>query len=218
MKPLPAFDTTRPRKHPLASMSGTSSQRRRPMSRLLRTALLTALAVVAPSSAPLSASDPLTPAERQWLEAHPIIRLAPTPDYEPTEFFDEQGVYRGITADIVAKIEERLGIEFQVVRNGRSSILFAKQKNPTTGRASSKYQTHPVAAIYQAAAVFYVGKSQKEGWDKTPVKTITEACGISRSTFYGWRDKYPYPEDDDVSEEQLGALLEWLRQAYKHAK
>jgi len=87
------------------------------MNRLLSTALLTALAVVAPSSAPLPAGDPLTPAERQWLEAHPTIRLAPTPDYEPTEFFDEQGLYRGITADIVAKIEERLDIEFEVVRN-----------------------------------------------------------------------------------------------------
>ena len=85
--------------------------------RLLCIACLVALAVVAPSGATPPADDPLTPAERQWLDAHPIIRLAPTPDYEPTEFFDEQGIYRGITADIVAKIEERLGIEFQVVRN-----------------------------------------------------------------------------------------------------
>ena len=87
------------------------------MKRLLSTALLTVLAVLAPSGATFPAGDPLTPAERQWLDAHPIIRLAPTPDYEPTEFFDEQGVYRGITADIVAKIEERLDIEFEVVRN-----------------------------------------------------------------------------------------------------
>ena len=87
------------------------------MNRLLSTALLTALAVVTWSSASFSAGDPLTPAERQWLDTHPIIRLAPTPNYEPTEFFDEQGVYRGITADIVAKIEERLGIELEVVRN-----------------------------------------------------------------------------------------------------
>ena len=87
------------------------------MTRLLGTALWTALAVLAPSSATLPSADPLTPAEREWLAEHPVIRLAPTPNYEPTEFFDEQGVYRGITADIVAKIEERLGIEFQVVRD-----------------------------------------------------------------------------------------------------
>ena len=84
---------------------------------LLNIALLLTLAAVAPSGATPPANDPLTPAERQWLDAHPTIRLAPTPDYEPTEFFDEQGIYRGITADIVARIEERLGMKFQVVRN-----------------------------------------------------------------------------------------------------
>jgi signal transduction histidine kinase/CheY-like chemotaxis protein len=73
--------------------------------------------VLASSGASLAAPDPLTAAERAWLDAHPVIRLAPTPNYEPTEFFDDEGVYRGITADIVAEIEERLGIEFQIVRN-----------------------------------------------------------------------------------------------------
>jgi signal transduction histidine kinase/CheY-like chemotaxis protein len=87
------------------------------MNRLLCTAWLAALAILVPSSTSFSTDDPLTFAERQWLDAHPTIRLAPTPSYEPTEFFDEQGVYRGITADIVATIEERLGIEFEVVRN-----------------------------------------------------------------------------------------------------
>ena len=74
------------------------------------------LASTAASVSPTSAAEALTDAERAWLEEHPVIRLAPTPDYEPTEFF-EQDVYRGITADIVALVEQRLGFTFEIVRN-----------------------------------------------------------------------------------------------------
>lgn len=60
--------------------------------------------------------DPLTLEERAWLATHPVIRLAPDPHYQPIEFFDEQGVYRGITADYLALIEERLGLRFQITQ------------------------------------------------------------------------------------------------------
>jgi PAS domain S-box-containing protein len=59
--------------------------------------------------------DPLTAEERAWLAAHPVLYLAPDPAYEPIEFFDEQNVFRGISADYVALIEQRLGLRFQVV-------------------------------------------------------------------------------------------------------
>jgi signal transduction histidine kinase/CheY-like chemotaxis protein len=98
-------------------MKDTTLLHSRPGDRLLTAACLTLLAVVASAVASSAGGDPLTAADRQWLDVHPIIRLAPTPDYEPTEFFDEQGIYRGITADILAKVEEHLGIEFEIVRN-----------------------------------------------------------------------------------------------------
>src|SRR6266496_1610646 len=62
------------------------------------------------------AAATLTAEERAWLAAHPVIRLAPHPDYAPVEFFDEQGRYRGITADYFALFEQRLGMRFEVVR------------------------------------------------------------------------------------------------------
>ncbi len=37
--------------------------------------------------------------ESEWLVAHPVIRLAPDPDFPPIEYFDENGEYRGIAAD-----------------------------------------------------------------------------------------------------------------------
>ncbi len=60
---------------------------------------------------------PLTPEEQSWLKEHNnTIRIAPDPYDPPVEFFDENGVYRGISADYIKKFEERFGITFKVVR------------------------------------------------------------------------------------------------------
>jgi PAS domain S-box-containing protein len=71
------------------------------------------LPVLAQSST-LPTPDPLTPQERAWLVAHPIIRLGIDPAYQPVEFYDEQGQYRGITADYMALLEQRLGLHIQL--------------------------------------------------------------------------------------------------------
>lgn len=59
---------------------------------------------------------PLTPQEQAWLADHPVIRLAPDPDFPPIEYLDNNGHYRGIAADYVALIEQKLGIRIQIVR------------------------------------------------------------------------------------------------------
>jgi PAS domain S-box-containing protein len=61
-------------------------------------------------------ADPLTRAERAWLKAHPVIRLAPDPDFPPVEYFDKDGNYSGITSDYLALLEKKLDIRFQIVR------------------------------------------------------------------------------------------------------
>lgn len=60
--------------------------------------------------------DILTPEERAWLETHPDIRVSPFSDYAPVDFVDEQGQHKGISADYLALIQERLGIKFKVSR------------------------------------------------------------------------------------------------------
>jgi len=70
----------------------------------------------------------LSPAERAWLDANPRIRFAPAPNYPPVEFFDESGVYVGITADFVALMQANLGIEFEVVRFKDWAQVIAKSK------------------------------------------------------------------------------------------
>jgi ABC-type amino acid transport substrate-binding protein len=54
--------------------------------------------------------------EKTWLVSHPNIKIAPDPDFIPIEYFDENGDYKGIAADYLVLIEERLGIKFNIVR------------------------------------------------------------------------------------------------------
>jgi len=61
-------------------------------------------------------AEPLTTEERAWLKAHPVITLAPDPDFPPSEFFDANGRYTGIAADYVALVQQRLGIRFRIVK------------------------------------------------------------------------------------------------------
>ena len=58
----------------------------------------------------------LTDVEKNWLKAHPIIRLAPDPKFQPIEFFDDKGDYAGMGADYVRLIEKKLGIRFEIVK------------------------------------------------------------------------------------------------------
>lgn len=58
----------------------------------------------------------LTQAEQEWLDTHPEIVLAPQAWYYPFEFFDDKGTYRGVAADYIALLEQRLGIRFKIRR------------------------------------------------------------------------------------------------------
>jgi diguanylate cyclase (GGDEF)-like protein/PAS domain S-box-containing protein len=65
---------------------------------------------------PVNTGVSLTPAERAWLAEHPVIRLAPDPDFPPIEFIDGDGNYQGIAADYAALVERKLGIKFTITR------------------------------------------------------------------------------------------------------
>ncbi len=62
---------------------------------------------------PCHAANFLTPEERQWLIVNNgNVRLAPAPDWEPLEFFDENGEYNGMVADYIHLIEKKLNFKF----------------------------------------------------------------------------------------------------------
>jgi len=77
---------------------------------------LIALGTVVSAASSLETAVPLTAEERVWLADHPVIRLAPDPDFPPIEFIDEDGTYQGIAADYAALVERRLGIRFTIVK------------------------------------------------------------------------------------------------------
>lgn len=60
--------------------------------------------------------DLLTPEEKRWLEAHPVIRVAGSSSYPPVEFFDEPGVFWGIASEYFHLIEMRLGYRFKFIQ------------------------------------------------------------------------------------------------------
>ena len=73
--------------------------------------------------------DPLTVEKRTWLKAHPVIRLAPDPDFPPVEYFDKNGGYNGITKDYVSLIEKKLGVRFKIVRLRDWNEIIKKAKS-----------------------------------------------------------------------------------------
>jgi PAS domain S-box-containing protein len=92
--------------------------------------LFAVLAVLAwnPGLATKSA-DPLTATERAWLKDHPVIRLAPDPDFPPVEYFAGNDGYSGITADYVALIEKKLGIRIEIVRLRNWDEIISRAKS-----------------------------------------------------------------------------------------
>jgi two-component system sensor histidine kinase EvgS len=56
----------------------------------------------------------LTPQEQRWLDRHPRPVVVVDQALAPVSFFDAQGQFRGITADLLALIQSRTGIDFDV--------------------------------------------------------------------------------------------------------
>ncbi len=57
----------------------------------------------------------LTQEERSWLAAHPKIIVGGEMDWAPFDFVDKSGTYNGIASDYLKVIEEKLGIEVEII-------------------------------------------------------------------------------------------------------
>ncbi len=85
--------------------------------KILKTLLLVGLYVL--NAQVISAQDSLsdlnlTPAEKQWLIDHPVIRISPDYSYEPVEFIVGDK-HTGMTSEYFDLFSEKLGVEFQLV-------------------------------------------------------------------------------------------------------
>ncbi|HKZ16677.1 MAG TPA: transporter substrate-binding domain-containing protein, partial [Geobacteraceae bacterium] len=96
---------------------------------LMGTLFLSATLLLLTRNFKTESAGPLTAPERAWLRAHPVIRFAPDPDFPPTEYFDANGRYSGITADYVALVEKKLGVRFEIVRLRNWDEIISKAKS-----------------------------------------------------------------------------------------
>ncbi len=88
----------------------------------------------------------LTQEEQNWLDKHPVISLASDPAWPPIEFYDNKGIYRGMTADYIAILEDKLGITFTTNRykNWETVLQAAKDRkiNMITAAATPDRKKH----------------------------------------------------------------------------
>ncbi len=86
----------------------------------------------------------LTAEERQWLSDHPVIRIAPDPDFAPFEWLSKDGVYHGMAADYVWLVEKKLGVRFEIVHGYKWSQIIAMAQQhevdllPAVGRTEQR--------------------------------------------------------------------------------
>ena len=128
------------------------------------------------------AEDPaqpaLTPAERAWIAAHPVVLMTGDPAWPPFSFIDKQGRQAGIDADFLALVAARTGLRFELVqtRTWAEAEELGNQRKVRllTGMASlperaahfdfsEPYMKAPVAVIMREDAPFWMGLHSLEG-------------------------------------------------------
>gem|GEM_PF-443391 len=117
----------------------------------------------------------LTEAERDWLNAHPVVRYTGDPLWMPFEAFDENGNYIGIVADHLKLIAQRTGIRFEIIptRTWNESIAKARDNavdmisetvsSTTLGDQfifSRPYLFNPIVVVMRDAQEFIVDLHQ----------------------------------------------------------
>ena len=73
-----------------------------------------------------------TQAEQRWIENNPRLKVAVTDDFLPFTFFDEQGAFNGLAADLLERISLSTGLKFEVISVPSVSALVA---SVTEGKA-----------------------------------------------------------------------------------
>jgi len=85
----------------------------------------------------------LSPRERQWLEEKEELRIAVHPSWLPFEEIDESGSCRGIAADIIDLLAERIGIPFRVIPTESWQESLAAMENGRCDLLSSVSNSNP---------------------------------------------------------------------------
>ncbi|WP_095059089.1 MULTISPECIES: transporter substrate-binding domain-containing protein [unclassified Pseudomonas] len=66
------------------------------------------------ASIPGNQSLQLSVAEQRWLDRHPRVKVAINVNIPPISFIDSEGQFRGIVIDVLTKISQRTGLQFDL--------------------------------------------------------------------------------------------------------
>ncbi|EIM18943.1 ATP-binding protein [Pseudomonas chlororaphis] len=95
----------------------------------------------------------LSSAEQRWIVRHPIVRFIVSNDTAPMSYFDSEGRFSGISADILKAVSLRTGLVFKAVRADEADDHLTFIKNgeadltaltPTAGREEVYRFTRPI--------------------------------------------------------------------------
>ncbi len=121
----------------------------------------------------------LSEKERAWLKAHPILRLGLDPIWEPIEFIDKDGRYRGISSAFMHRLSDLLGVELQydpkqtwvqsVERAKRGEVDVLPALNPSPKRSeflnfTESYLHFPFMIVTRADAPLITDMDDLSGW------------------------------------------------------
>lgn len=74
----------------------------------------------------------LTEREERWLVKHPVVKVAVNETLAPLTFFDADGNFRGITADLLEVVRLRTGLRFEIQRErSLSTMMHMVQQHDT---------------------------------------------------------------------------------------
>lgn len=58
----------------------------------------------------------LSESEQRWLDQHPMVKVGVVGDFAPLTFYDAEGRFSGLTAQLLTLISQRSGLNFNVLR------------------------------------------------------------------------------------------------------
>ncbi len=91
----------------------------------------------------------LTKTEREWLDAHPVIKVAGSRSWPPVEFFDDEGRYQGLVSEYLEILSAMLDVRFDVGQPIDRSATVSSMK-------SGEFDMFPAAASSEQRVEFAI--------------------------------------------------------------
>ncbi|NOR81050.1 MAG: diguanylate cyclase, partial [Methyloprofundus sp.] len=155
----------------------------------------------------------LSTQEQAWLKQHPIIRLGVDRHFPPYEWLDKQNDYKGIAADFLHLIEQRVGIHFDIVsyKNSWNEILEGAQAGKidmlsclVSTKNREKYLNFSPAYINSSAVII---AEQSQGYINSLNQLSGSSVAIHKGHYTQELLEKHYPEINIISTDNIEQAL-----------